>query len=515
MTMRWRIYCRLSRDRSGLSENVEIQLEECQAWAAERGDEVVGVFTDNDISASKYAEGKERPGYDALLKEVRADLQPNGVLVTEMPRLYRRLEELLELIHLAEPTALRMIQTTSDSGYDLSTGAGIHNAVSAVNNAVLESRKISERTKRKKKAQAKAGVYSGGPRPYGYRWIPAVKDGSGRVIEPGRMEMVEPEADVIREATRRRLAGESLNVITDDFNQRKIPSATGKLWHAVSLRQILRRPRIKGILVHNGMEYPAQWEAIIDPETWERLQLIFESEDHRGGGKHASPRSYLLTGICVCGECGGPMVGSSAEAKGATRINGESSVRRYYCVPRDNRGVKRGCGKVARIAEPIERLVTAAVLDVLDSPEMGRMLAAASENNEMRTLVDQYEGQKLKMNELIEDYASGLLNRDQLAHAKSIVESAMEETKRRMEKIQAGSIFRPLPPGTSIRQAWKDHEGDLHWRRSLINMLVEKVIVRRGRSGNTTWKDPNSEDSWRFDYQLVEIAWRGAKEQSA
>jgi site-specific DNA recombinase len=82
MTMRWRIYCRLSRDRSGLSENVEIQLEECQAWAAERGDEVVGVFTDNDISASKYAEGKERPGYDALLKEVRADLQPNGVLVT-------------------------------------------------------------------------------------------------------------------------------------------------------------------------------------------------------------------------------------------------------------------------------------------------------------------------------------------------------------------------------------------------------------------------------------------------
>jgi DNA invertase Pin-like site-specific DNA recombinase len=55
-----------------------------------------------------------------------------------------------------------MIQTTSDSGYDLATGVGIHNAVSAVNNAVLESRKISERTKRKKKAQAKAGVYSGG-----------------------------------------------------------------------------------------------------------------------------------------------------------------------------------------------------------------------------------------------------------------------------------------------------------------------------------------------------------------
>jgi site-specific DNA recombinase len=133
----------------------------------------------------------------------------------------------------------------------------------------------------------------------------------------------------------------------------------------------------------------------------------------------------------------------------------------------------------------------------------------------MRTLIDHYEGQKLKLNDLIEDYASGLLSRDQLAQAKAVVEGAMEDTKRRMEEIQARSIFSSLPPGESIRQAWEDHKDDLHWRRSLISMLVERVIVHRGRSGNTTWKDPNSDDEWRFDYRLVEIVWRGAKEQSA
>jgi hypothetical protein len=131
----------------------------------------------------------------------------------------------------------------------------------------------------------------------------------------------------------------------------------------------------------------------------------------------------------------------------------------------------------------------------------------------MRTLVEQYEGHKLKMNDLIEDYASGLLNRDQLAHAKSIVEAAMEETGRQMEQIQAGSVFGSLPPGSSIREAWEEH--DDHWRRSLINMLIEKVVVHPGRSGRKTWTDPNSGDSWRFDHDLITIVWRGARNEES
>jgi site-specific DNA recombinase len=512
--MRVAPYERLSKDRSGLSENVQIQAAENREYADEKGWRVVGSFSDNDISVSKYGRKggrprKERTGYNALLKAIKAG-EVDLVLVTEMPRLYREMEELLELIHLAEITPLRGIETTSGNGYDLSTGPGIHNAISAVNNAMAESRQISDRTKRKKRAQAQSGHPSGGRRPYGYNAIPAVKVG-GQVVEPARLEQNEAEAAVIQEAAKRRVAGESLSGIVKNLNERGIPSATGTRWHPVALRQILTSHRIKGVRIHNGQEHPAQWEPIIDTETWERLQLIFKSEDYQGGASHASPRAYLLTGICRCGECGNPMVGSSSESK----KEGEPSLRRYYCKPRDNSGFQVGCGKVARLAEPIERLVTAAVLDVLDSPQMGKLLAAASENNEMRELIGVYEGQKLKLNELVEDYASGLLNRTQLAHAKAIVEAAMEATTRQMEKIQASSIFASLPPGESIRKAWKDHEDDLHWRQSMISMLVEAVTIHRGRSGNTTWKDPNSDKAFRFDYNLVEIVWRAGNEASA
>jgi len=133
--MRCAVYARLSKDRRGLSENVEIQIEECVAYAQAMGWIIVGVFQDNDISASRFSTAP-RPGYQALLDAIQAG-EVDVVLATEMQRIHRRLEELLEVIYLAETTPLRKIETTNGNGYDLSTGVGIHNAVAAVNNAVL------------------------------------------------------------------------------------------------------------------------------------------------------------------------------------------------------------------------------------------------------------------------------------------------------------------------------------------------------------------------------------------
>src|SRR3712207_9143163 len=68
--------------------------------------------SDDDLSASRYST-KPRPGYAALLADITAD-RVEVIVVTEMTRLYRRLEELLELIRLAETTALRSEEHTSE-----------------------------------------------------------------------------------------------------------------------------------------------------------------------------------------------------------------------------------------------------------------------------------------------------------------------------------------------------------------------------------------------------------------
>jgi DNA invertase Pin-like site-specific DNA recombinase len=484
-------YARLSQDRAGLSENIDIQLAEARGYCQEQAWEVVDEFTDNDISASRYS-SKPRPDYQRLLAAIRAG-HVDVVVVTEMPRLYRRLEELLEIIYLAETTPLRRIQPTEGGGYDLSTGEGIHNAVSAVNNAALESRKISDRVKRKRKAQARNGDFLGGPRPFGYQC-----DG---------VTVIEAEAALLREAIQWILDGGSVIGVVRDWNARGIATATGKRWRTSSLRKILTSKRLIGVQTYQGVEYPARWPAITDPATFEQLQLVLKAEGRTGrnaGNKHG--RRYLLTGFVYCSLCGAQLVGY-ANRNYAT----SPPKRRYFCKRYDDHGIQRGCAGISRLAEPLEALVTEAVLDVLDSPKMTEIFASATQNLETAELIADYQQHKAKLEDLVADYATGLLSREQLAQAKAIVEAAMDATQRRLEKLQSGRALASVPAGQSIRQAWAANGPD--WRRSLVGLLVEKVILHPSQGGSHRW--PEDEElaerlgqTWTFDPAKVEIRWR-------
>jgi site-specific DNA recombinase len=118
--VRCAIYARLSIKREASSDNIGTQIAECRSHIEDQGWTVACIFSDSDISASRYSK-KPRPGYEQLLEAVRSS-DVECIVITEMPRLYRRLEELLELMYLAESTALRRIETTDGNCYDLSTG---------------------------------------------------------------------------------------------------------------------------------------------------------------------------------------------------------------------------------------------------------------------------------------------------------------------------------------------------------------------------------------------------------
>lgn len=477
--MRVAIYARLSRDDSDIAENVDIQILECRQYAEEHGWKIIGIFTDNDISASRYST-RPRPGYNTLLTAIRSD-GIEAVLVVETSRLYRRIEELPELIKLAKATSLNHIVTTEEgSGFDLSTGIGIHNAIAAVNNAMYESRKISDRVKRKFRARARDGLAHGGHRPYGY--------------EVGGMVVREDEAQIIREVATRIIRGESINTIAKDLNRRGIPSASGKQWGHKSLAQVVSRKRIIGIRVHRGAEHPAAWPAILTRDEWEMLQIAL-----RGSYRpRVQGRSYLLTGIVECGGCGQPLLGDSHPNR-----TGQEPKRRYSCRKGDNYTGVVGCGKVSRLAEPIDILVSEAVLYRLESEDVATMLAPKTPD--VRPLLERYQFLQQRLQELVEDYASGLLNRQQLAQAKSVLETEIEAVQAKLASIQPRQAFTVIEAGQAIRDAWE--KGGIEWRRSLIRLLVEKVIVHPGYPGRARWTATDG-NTYIFDPDKIEVRWR-------
>ena len=499
--MRTATYARESKDDNGEAENVEIQLDEGRDYAAEMGWQVVEVFQDNDISASG---DKHRPGYEALKASIQAG-EIDCILVTEMSRLNRKLWHSIDLFRLAETTPLQRIATTDGGGYDLSTKQGIHNAITAAIEAERESMRLAERVQRKKARQARDGEYGGGPRPFGYDYRPARREGA-RVVEPGRLVVNQAEAAVVRDAAAWLLEGRSLRGVVIELNQAGRLRAEGRVWWPSTLRDVLTSPRIAGIRSHKGELYPAAWRAILDADTFDRLQLVLKAEARFAGADRKGARSYLLTGMVDCGRCGAPLVGYG------NRDHGTVMRRRYYCLRTDNRGVVRGCGKVSRLAEPVDALVTEAVLDVLDSPRMAEVLGAATADGEMATLVETYRGHKLRLDDLVTDYASGLLDRQQLARAKRIVEAAMETTRRRLDKLASSRALAAVPVGRSLREAWA--AADLDWRRQLLALVVERVVLHPTGPGGRPWPEPGSElaerieGRWRFDPAAVEIRWR-------
>jgi len=491
-------YARISKVRGGgLSENIPIQNDECDEYIVDQDWKLVGGFQDNDISASAYSK-KPRPSYNALLEAVRAN-KVEVIVVTEMSRLYRRVEELLDLIRMAEYTRLRRIVTTDGGGYDLSTGEGVHAAIQAVSTAALESRRISDRMKRKKRAIAKDGGFNGGRRPYGFEG--AVRDEQGTLVNKGRVgiALVEPEVRIIHEIKQRILNGEDIRPIVRDLNEREIPSASGGLWNPTAIKYMFGGKRLIGIRTNNGVEYPAKWTAVLTPQELEEIQLILQGkrEAHRPGTPQV--RGYLLTGLVECGNCGAKMMGSLI-------VRDSGSQRRYRCFDKDKRGVKTGCGKVYRLAEPVDLLVSDAVLYRLDSADFASVFSGANDGAELQDLLNEYMGQKERWNQVKRAFSGGQMTYEDMMSFKSLIEEAQDDTRAKLQRLQSGRTLAAIPVGQTVGEAWET--ADIYWRRELISLVVEKITLLPGLPGNTAWMHEPTGKRFRFDPSKVRIAWK-------
>jgi site-specific DNA recombinase len=476
--MRAAPYARTSREDEGNVENTSIQVDECLAWIEEQGHQLVGPYVDDNASAYSNA---RRPDYERLLRDVEAN-KIDIIVCTEPSRLNRNLRNSIGLIALAYTTDLQHIAVTDPErhGFDLSTRSGIQNALEAAIEDEKEVTRLSGRQKRKNRVRAKEGRRNGGPRPFGY--------------EADGVTIRESEAVILREVVRRLLDGESSRSIIMDLRRRGAKTPTGKEWHGYTLRRIISSPRICGIRTHLGTHYPAQWPAIISYEDWQRLQVVWRARAHHGT---VEPRRYLLTGLLFCGNCGNPMVGQTWHD---TRRPG-SAIRRYRCA-KDDAYRHCGCGKVFRSAEPIELLVTDAVLARLDSPDFIKALTAQANDGELKAKIDEREYKRDHKRELLEDRARGILSRAEYEYAKQIIEDEIEAINRQLATMQSGRVLSRIPLDGTLRQVWE--EADIDFKRDIMRLLVKKIVILPGRTQKVC---KINGQAYRFDPSLPRIAW--------
>lgn len=352
------IYARISLARFGDTTKVDDQEQICRRLAAVKGWQVSDAHVFRDNSKSAWKADRKRPGWDAMLEVVTAG-RVDAIIVYHGDRLVRAprdLEDLIDLaqkrgILLASPIGTRDLGNHDDQFILRIEAAAAHREVAAT----------SRRTKAANDRRAEQGYVRLGGR-----------GGRAFGFEPDGLTIVDADAKMIREAARRVLLGEPVGVICRDLNARGYVTTTGGPWTHGTLKKLLLRPRLVGLVEHHGVIVgPAAWPAILPRETWEAVRAVLE---HKAGGfgYATNARRHLLSGIAVCGSCGQTLAIRQAGRRRATSQGGasRSTLLSYGCV-NDLCG-----GKVNRVAHHLDTYVTGATIALLNNPKVRRRMSA-------------------------------------------------------------------------------------------------------------------------------------------
>lgn len=446
------IYSRISDDPTGQAAGVERQRDECLALAESRGVEVLDLIVDNDLSATS---GKRRPGFDRVLELLRAD-RVDTIVVWHTDRLYRLPRDLEPIIALADARRLRFLTVTA-SEIDLNTASGRMVARHLANASAYEVEHKAERQRSASDQRAAKGMPTARPG-YGYRRI------------DGRDVVVEAEAALIREGARRLLAGESLRSIAADFNARGVPSPAGAPWQGVTLRQLIRRTSLAGLRTHRGRVVgkfdPDVHPAILDSDSHKRIVALLDDPVRATAGNVGHPPKYLLSGIALCGLCGGRM----KRLPPWTPKPGQTSkpVKAAYACG--------SCHRVRRLQEPVDGMVTEIVLQRLEQDDAADLISTGDAEI-VRTARDAIAAVNARLASAADLFAQGSIDGEQLTRI-----TARGRSEREVLEGQLSAALPPALPsdmiGPQARKVWAAL--DIERRRAVINTLMRITVLPGG-----------------------------------
>jgi DNA invertase Pin-like site-specific DNA recombinase len=437
------IYARMSRDFTGERAGVQRQEKECRELAQKLGLPVERVLVDNDISAST---GVRRPAFEDLLAS-----KPDAVIVWALDRLCRRTADLERVLALG--VDVHSVQTGQ---VDLSNPAGRATARTVTAWATFEIEMKNARAKAAREQKLAAGRKAGGRRAWGYT---------------AAMEEHPDEADAVREAYRRVIAGESIGSIARDFNARGLvsPQAGPNGWAPNNLASSLRRGVYAGLLEHKGkQEGNGAWEPLIDRGVWEHAQAILRDPKrlmHRGEPK------TMLAGIAKCW-CGARIVG------GADR----TGRKLYKCS---------ASAHLARTREQVDAYVLSEVSEVLEGLALfpGRSSEGAPVD---ASLVAQLELLERQLDELAGDLG---LSPRVLAIRSKAAEKRMAELREQI----ATQATEPVGPSQAALDAMLDEIAaagglehlDVEAQRRAVKVSQAWIVIERAGRGARSF-DPAS-----------------------
>ena len=317
------LYIRLSKEdeNEGPSQSVQNQESLLREFVQQHRLSVFDTYVDDGWSGTSF----DRPSFQRMIDDIETK-KVNMVITKDLSRLGR---DYIMTGHYMEryfpEHRVRYISLLDgiDTGVD-STANDITPFRAIMND--MYAKDISKKIKSVKRDKQRKGQFIGGKPMYGYKMHPTEKN---------KIVIDEAVAPVVRRIFALAISGMSCRKIATTLNEEGIPTPatycgwkvgnpgpyTG-LWSSERISEMLKNETYIGNMVQGRMvkisykskkclrQSPENWvvvegthEPIIDPETFQKVQLLVSSR------KHTRSRTYdfLLKGLIFCHECGHPL----------------------------------------------------------------------------------------------------------------------------------------------------------------------------------------------------------------
>jgi DNA invertase Pin-like site-specific DNA recombinase len=323
--------------------------------------------------------------------------------------------------------------------------------------AEFERATIIERIRAGKERRAAEGKHPGGNRRFG--------------VEADHETVVEAEAELLREAARRLLAGEAASRIVDSWNDRGLKAYGGGRWQVTPLRHQLTNPRVA---------------AILGQDTYEAMVRLFRAP---GRQRLGAPARHLLSGILAC-QCGQPMY----------LVNRGKGGPAYRCRKAEGSGGRsQGCGGVSVSMAAADRWMAGAFIAAFtapDSPLPARLAARLEALQAGDVTPEQLDRDREELGELDLILPTRFATDAHRARHTELQRRIREaETRLHAEPELAALLDLPRTEA-ELRASWESW--DVPERRAWVKRLLERVVVKRGARQSKRFDESRLDPRWRL-----------------
>lgn len=451
------IYARYS-SHSQTEQSIEGQLRVCHEYAQREGFTIVGEYIDRAISGKT----DDRPDFQRMISDSRKRAF-QYVIVYKLDRFARNRYDSAIYKHKLKQNGVKVISAMENIG---------DNPESIILEAVLEasaeyySLELAQKIKRGMRESALKGQFCGGGIPFGY------KSAGGRLV------IDEAKAPFVKKAFEQYAAGVPKKQIIEELNAAGLRNRNGKPFGNTALQVALQSEKYIGILRWNDIVIENGCPALIDRETFDKVQERIK-KNKREGGKNKAKIEYLLTGKAFCGYCGETITGVSGTGR-------HGDIHYYYCCR--NRRLRKGCKKAHEKKDFLEwYVVEQTVLYVLTPGRMQEIAAAvvAQYDSEFNSgKVKELERQIAKLDRDIDKYTEMLLDAPKSARPR--IYEKIETAD--MQKADLEIDLSKLHIANKIRYteaeivAWlklfcKGDLFDMEFRRRIIDTFINSVYL--------------------------------------